>query len=201
MPSDRVLIDHPVAAAAKLLPSMEGRFAIVTGASSGLGSETAKWLALRGCDEVVLAVRNTEKAQGVVDAIVAEWGAKVPDLQARLKLMKLDLASLASVREFAAAYAKEHKHLDILVNNAGVNTWGTKTEDGFEMMWGVNHLATTLLTHELLPLLIAPPTAPWCRRARRAALTTWRLRVWSRTRTRVWASGRRTAAARRPTWS
>ncbi len=79
--NDRVLIEHPVAAVRPLLPSLVGRVAVVTGASSGLGAETAKWLALRGCDEVVLAVRNRTKAQAVVDAVVADWGETVPDLR------------------------------------------------------------------------------------------------------------------------
>ena len=156
----RVLVDHPVAAAQALLPSLLGRIAVVTGASSGLGAETAKWLALRGCDEVVLAVRNADKAAAVVEAIVAEWGERVPDLASRLVTMELDLADLASVRAFAAAYGARHERLDILVNNAGVNApFGAKTADGFEMMWGVNHLGTTLLTAELMPQLLAAPRA------------------------------------------
>lgn len=156
--SERVLIDHPVAEAHALLPSMVGRVAVVTGASSGLGVETTKWLALRGCDEVILAVRNTAKAEGVVNSILSEWGDKVPDLRPRLVVMELDLADLASVRAFAAAVAARHGHLDILVNNAGINApLGSTTADGFELMWGTNHLGPALLTHELMPLLLAAP--------------------------------------------
>ncbi|KNC50079.1 dehydrogenase [Thecamonas trahens ATCC 50062] len=156
--TDRVLIEHPVPEAQELLPSMVGRVAVVTGASSGLGIETAKWLALRGCDEVVLAVRNTAKADGVVDDIVAEWGEQVPDLRSRLVVMKLDLADLSSVRAFAAAMAERHSHLDILVNNAGINIpLGRTTVDGFEMMYGTNHIGPVCLTAELMPLLLAAP--------------------------------------------
>ena len=145
--NDRVLIEHPVAAVRPLLPSLVGRIAVVTGASSGLGAETAKWLALRGCDEVVFAVRNPSKAQAVLDELVAQWGERVPDLKARLTIMEMDLASLASVRAFAAAFAQSHTHLDILVNNAGVNVpMGSTTADGFDMMWGTNHLGPVCLT-------------------------------------------------------
>ena len=156
--TDRVLIDHPVENAQRVLPSLEGKVAIVTGASSGLGAETAKWLALRGCDEVVVAVRNLEKMGGVLEAIVEEWGEQVPDLESRFTPMKLDLADLSSVRAFAAEFASSHSHLDILVNNAGINVpLGSETKDGFESMWGVNHLGPTCLTHELMPLLLAAP--------------------------------------------
>jgi NAD(P)-dependent dehydrogenase (short-subunit alcohol dehydrogenase family) len=154
----RVLIDHPVPEVQAVLPSLLGRVAIVSGASSGLGKETVKWLALRGCDEVVLAVRNTKKAENVVEELVQEHGAQVPDLRERLVIMELDLASLASVKRFAAAYTAKHHQLDILVNNAGINkALGSSTLDGFELMWGTNHLGPTYLTSLLLPLLIAAP--------------------------------------------
>jgi NAD(P)-dependent dehydrogenase (short-subunit alcohol dehydrogenase family) len=122
--------------------------AVVTGATSGIGLETARGLARAGCD-LVLACRNGEKAAATLAAISAESrGAVVEALQ-------LDLASFASIRSFAAELAERHGSVDLLVNNAGVFCDARRlTADGFEMTMGVNFLGTYLLTRQLLPLLL-----------------------------------------------
>ena len=127
--------------------SARAKLAVVTGATSGIGLETARGLARAGCD-LVLACRNVQKGAATRAAISAESpGAVVEALQ-------LDLASLASVRSFAAVLAARHGSVDLLVNNAGVFCDARRlTADGFEMTMGVNFLGTYLLTRLLLPLL------------------------------------------------
>lgn len=99
---------------------------------------------------VVLAVRSLDKGH----AAAAEITRAVPD--AAVEVMRLDLASLASVREFAAAVTERFPALDVLVNNAGVAMKDrTETADGFETTFGVNHLGHFLLTHLLRPNLAA----------------------------------------------
>jgi NAD(P)-dependent dehydrogenase (short-subunit alcohol dehydrogenase family) len=124
------------------------KLAVVTGATSGIGLETARGLARAGCD-LVLACRNLEKAAATRAAISAEFhGAVVEALQ-------LDLASFASIRSFAAGLVERHGSVDLLVNNAGVFCDARRlTVDGFEMTMGVNFLGTYLLTSLLLPLLL-----------------------------------------------
>ena len=141
------------------VPDLTGKVAIVTGATSGLGCETAKVLAQQGA-HVVLAVRNTEKGERVAAQIHAEIS------QASLAVMSLDLASLAAIRQFAAAFASRasgastHNRLDMLINNAGVMaTPYRKTADGFELQFGTNHLGHFALTGLLLPLILGTPDA------------------------------------------
>ncbi|MEU8897920.1 oxidoreductase [Nocardia sp. NPDC048505] len=117
------------------IPDQTGRRVIVTGANSGLGAAAARALAAAGA-EVILACRNLEKAAPVA----AEIGA-------RAQVRALDLADLASVREFAAAVDR----VDVLMNNAGVMAVPAKrTADGFEMQFGTNHLGHFALTGLLL---------------------------------------------------
>jgi NAD(P)-dependent dehydrogenase (short-subunit alcohol dehydrogenase family) len=121
------------------LPDQSGRTAIVTGASSGIGLVTARELARAGA-RVVLALRNTEKGQRAA--------ASIPG---RPEVRPLDLASLASVRAFAAGWTGP---LDILVNNAGIMAVPEgRTVDGFELQIGTNHLGPFLLTGLLLPAI------------------------------------------------
>jgi NAD(P)-dependent dehydrogenase (short-subunit alcohol dehydrogenase family) len=130
----------------KDIPDLTGKTAIVTGANSGLGYETARGLAGKGA-QVVLACRNLEKGEAAIDRILAEH----PD--AMLKVLELDLADLASVRRFADAYISEGQALHIVCNNAGVMAIPyRKTVDGFEMQFGTNHLGHFALTG----LLIGP---------------------------------------------
>jgi NAD(P)-dependent dehydrogenase (short-subunit alcohol dehydrogenase family) len=130
------------------IPDQTGRTAIVTGANSGLGLVTATELARHGA-AVTLAVRNTEAG----DAAAAAIRRVAPG--ASLAVRPLDLASLASVRDFAARCAEEQERVDLLVNNAGVVILGPRrtTADGFELHLGTNHLGHFALTGLLLPLL------------------------------------------------
>jgi NAD(P)-dependent dehydrogenase (short-subunit alcohol dehydrogenase family) len=123
------------------IPDMTGRTVIVTGANSGIGKATAHALAAAGA-RVVLAVRNVDKGQAAADA-----------MPGTTEVAALDLASLASVREFAAAWDSD---IDILINNAGVMIPPLiRTADGFESQFGVNYLGHFALTNLLLPRLRA----------------------------------------------
>ncbi|HEY2551948.1 MAG TPA: SDR family NAD(P)-dependent oxidoreductase [Streptosporangiaceae bacterium] len=121
-----------------------GRVAVITGASSGIGLEAAKVLAARGA-AVVLACRDTGKGKGAAEQVAAAAPA------AQQELIRLDLASLASVREAAAQITAAHQRIDLLINNAGVMMppYG-RTEDGFELQIGTNHLGHFALTGLLL---------------------------------------------------
>jgi NAD(P)-dependent dehydrogenase (short-subunit alcohol dehydrogenase family) len=135
------------------LPDQRGRTAIVTGGNSGIGLEAARMLAQKGA-RIVLGCRNAEKAKAAVDAIGNQA------LGAEVEVIPLDLASLASVREFARVYASRHARLDLLVNNAGVMAIPRReTADGFEMQLGTNHLGHFALTGLLLGLLLETPGA------------------------------------------
>jgi NAD(P)-dependent dehydrogenase (short-subunit alcohol dehydrogenase family) len=135
------------------IPHLAGRTAVVTGANSGLGFETALALARAGA-RVVLACRDEAKGAAALDRIRQAVPA------ADLRLDRLDLADLASVRTFAADFPAEHDGLDILVNNAGVMAIPRReTTDGFEMQFGTNHLGHFALTGLLLDSLLARPGA------------------------------------------
>lgn len=128
-----------------------GRVAIVTGASSGIGYETARALAEKNA-EVILAVRNRAKGSAAEEKIRARHP------QAQVKVMDLDLADLNSVRKFAAEFKKQHDRLDLLINNAGVMAPPySKTADGFELQFGSNHLGHFALTGLLLDRITATP--------------------------------------------
>lgn len=118
------------------LPDMQGRNVIVTGANSGLGRVAASALAGAGA-HVILAVRDLEAGEAAAAAMPGET-----------EVRKLDLASLASVREFAQGFDGE---LHLLINNAGVMASPLRrTEDGFELQLGTNHLGHFALTNLLL---------------------------------------------------
>lgn len=127
------------------MPSQTGRRAIVTGANSGLGFETALALATHGAD-VTMAVRDTAKGEAAADQI----RARAP--QASLEVRRLDLADLASIDEFAWLWRESHPEgLDLLINNAGIMAIPRReTADGFEMQLGTNHLGHFALTGRLL---------------------------------------------------
>jgi NAD(P)-dependent dehydrogenase (short-subunit alcohol dehydrogenase family) len=119
------------------LPDLTGRTAVVTGASSGLGTVTARELARAGA-HVVLAVRDTAKGERVAATITGDR-----------EVRRLDLADLGSVRAFADAWTGD---LDLLINNAGIMAVPqAKTADGFESQIGTNHLGHFALTNLLLP--------------------------------------------------
>jgi NAD(P)-dependent dehydrogenase (short-subunit alcohol dehydrogenase family) len=126
---------------------MQGKVCIVTGANTGIGKETARALAQAGAT-VVLACRDVERAEEARSSIART--SRRDDVA----LMKLDLADMQSIRTFAADFRARYGRLDVLVNNAGVVTRArSKTKDGFEQTFGVNHLGTALLTFELLELM------------------------------------------------
>jgi NAD(P)-dependent dehydrogenase (short-subunit alcohol dehydrogenase family) len=135
------------------LPDLTGKVFVVTGGNSGLGLETARELARKG-GHVVIACRDTGKAAAALD----DLRASAPKVSA--EAMRLDLASLASVRAFADAFRGGHTRLDALCNNAGVMALPyRKTADGFEMQLGTNHLGHFALTGCLLDVLRATPGA------------------------------------------
>lgn len=131
------------------VPDQSGRTIVVTGANSGIGLEAAKSLARAGA-HVVLACRDAAKAEAAIGAL------RAAQPRASLELLPLDLASLASVRDFAKAFADRHARLDVLVNNAGVMAIPRRTTaDGFEMQLGTNHLGHFALTGLLFERLLA----------------------------------------------
>ncbi len=128
------------------LPSLSGRTAIVTGGNSGVGWQAAKVLAHHGC-RVVIACRDTRRGAAAADRI--RHGNPAADVD----VARLDLASMASVREFAEGSTEP---IDILINNAGVMSppRRTFTADGFELQFATNHLGHFALTGLLLPRLL-----------------------------------------------
>jgi protochlorophyllide reductase len=138
------------------IPDQIGRVALVTGANSGLGLETARALAASGAT-VVLACRSARKAEEARTQLLRDL-AREPRQSPHggLDVLPLDLADLASVRTAAASLADHYGALDLLINNAGVMAPPrTLTRDGFELQFGTNHLGHFALTHLLLPLLSA----------------------------------------------
>jgi len=133
------------------VPDQRGRTAVVTGANSGIGFETARALAEHGAT-VVLACRNVDRGNEAAERILA----RTPD--AALVVVRLDLGSLASVREAAEELRAAHARLDLLVNNAGVMwTPRSRTADGFELQFGTNHLGHFALTGLVLDRLLRVP--------------------------------------------
>ena len=125
------------------IPDQTGRTAVITGANTGLGFETAKALAEKGA-HVVIAVRNTDKGVEAADRI-----------SGAVSVQQLDLTSLESIRSAAEQLKTDHDTIDLLINNAGVMTTpkGT-TKDGFELQFGTNHLGHFALTGLLLDKLL-----------------------------------------------
>jgi len=132
---------------------LSGRTALVTGASAGLGEETARSLASAGA-HVIVACRDADKGQTAMERI----RTSVPD--ASLELGPLDLASLASVRSFASYIGERDRRIDLLINNAGVMACPLgRTAEGFELQLGTNHLGHFLLTN-LLTGTVTAGSAP-----------------------------------------
>jgi NAD(P)-dependent dehydrogenase (short-subunit alcohol dehydrogenase family) len=133
------------------IPDQTGRTAVITGANTGLGYETAAALAAKGA-QVVLAVRSVEKGKEAARGIAqATPGADV-------ELQELDLTSLESVRAAADELRSKHDSIDLLINNAGVMmTPKSTTKDGFELQFGTNHLGHFAFTGLLLDRVLAAP--------------------------------------------
>lgn len=136
------------------VPDLRGRFAVVTGANSGLGFGLAKRLSAAGAD-VVMAIRDRVKGEQAI----AEIRREVPE--AKLSIRQLDLSSLSSVAALGEELTAEGRPIDILINNAGVMTppQRQQTSDGFELQFGTNHLGHFALTGRLLGLLRAAESA------------------------------------------
>jgi NAD(P)-dependent dehydrogenase (short-subunit alcohol dehydrogenase family) len=133
------------------IPDQQGRTAVITGANTGLGFQTAKVLAQHGAT-VVLACRNLDKAANAA----ARVRAAAP--RATVSTLQLDLASLASVRRAAERLRADHPRIDLLINNAGgVIPRHRLTEDGFELTLATNHLGPFALTGLVLDRLLAVP--------------------------------------------
>ena len=133
------------------VPGQQGRLAVVTGANTGLGFETARVLAARGAS-VVLAVRDLEKGKRAAARIAGTApGADV-------MVQPLDLTSLDSIRAAAGELRARHPRIDVLINNAGVMfTPRQTTGDGFELQFGTNHLGPFALTGLLLEQMLPVP--------------------------------------------
>lgn len=138
----------------KDIPNQAGKLALITGATGGLGYETALELARAGA-EVVLTGRSADKGSKALVRIQAE----VPG--AKISYDSLDLSALANVDRFADDFASRYGQLDILVNNAWVMAPPKRelTRDGLELQFATNYLSHFALTARLLPLLIAAPAA------------------------------------------
>ncbi|GAB3015294.1 SDR family NAD(P)-dependent oxidoreductase [Streptomyces pseudoechinosporeus] len=128
------------------IPEQKGRVAVVTGANTGLGFETARALAEHGAT-VVLAVRDVEKGRQAAARMSGD-----------VTVQELDLTSLESIRAAAADLHGTHTGIDLLINNAGVmHTPKQTTRDGFEMQFGTNHLGPFAFTGLVLDLLLPVP--------------------------------------------
>ncbi|WP_375582367.1 SDR family oxidoreductase [Cyclobacterium xiamenense] len=126
---------------------MKNKVCLVTGANTGIGLATAKALGEKGA-RVIVSCRTEDKAEETFEAIRREFP------HADLDYALADLSSQREIREMAARLREKYAKLDVLINNAG--SWFStfsRTEDGFERQWAINHLAPFLLTHCLLPLL------------------------------------------------
>ena len=135
------------------ISDQKGRVAIVTGSSSGIGYEAARVLANKNA-EVIVAVRNQVKGDTALRKIKAQ------NQNANVKVMLLDLASLKSIKKFTDEFKQKYSKLDLLINNAGVMIPPySKTEDGFELQFGTNHLGHFALTAQLIDLLTKTPNS------------------------------------------
>ncbi len=134
------------------VPDQTGKLAVVTGANSGTGKEATRRLAAAGA-HVVMAVRTIAKGEHARAEILARHPG------ARLEVRRVDLADLASVREFADGLLEGGTPADLLLNNAGVLAPPARmtTADGFELQFGSNFLGPFALTVRLLPLVLAAP--------------------------------------------
>lgn len=132
---------------ANSISSQQGRIVIVTGSSSGIGFETALALASKEAT-VIIAVRNLQKGNSAAAKIKTEFP------EAKVDVMELDLANLASVRKFSEDFKAKYEKLDLLINNAGVMVPPySKTSDGFELQFGTNHIGHFALTGLLIERL------------------------------------------------
>ena len=131
--------------------SAQGKVIVITGASSGVGLETARQLAGHGA-EVVMVCRDRTRGERARSEIAQVATGKQP------RLFLADLSTQADVRRVAEEIKESYDHVDVLINNAGVaNATRQVSADGIEQTWATNHLAPFLLSELLLPLLVAAP--------------------------------------------
>ena len=127
---------------------LTGKRALVTGATAGIGVETGRVLAAHGA-EVVLTARDMARGEEVVQEIRQSTGSD------KVSVMRLELGSLAGIRQFADQFLGKYDSLNLLINNAGVMACPyAETDDGFEMQFGTNHLGHFLMTNLLAPALL-----------------------------------------------
>jgi len=132
---------------------MKGKVCLITGATSGIGLETAKQLARLGATVIVVG-RNASKGAMVVSQLRQQTG------NAQIEFMRADLSSQKEIRALAEQFKRKYARLDVLVNNAGiVKIFREESVDGIEMTWAVNHLAYFLLTNLMLDVLNASAPA------------------------------------------
>ncbi|KAH7088264.1 hypothetical protein FB567DRAFT_494393 [Paraphoma chrysanthemicola] len=132
----------------KNIPDLAGKVIIVTGGNSGLGKESIIQLGKHNPQEIIMAARSEKKALEAIREIKTE----VPGIN--LSFLPLDLSSFDSVKKAAASVIQRYDRLDILLNNAGLmGVPPSLTEDGYEMIFGSNHMGPALFTKLLLPLL------------------------------------------------
>ena len=126
---------------------MKDKIVLITGANSGIGKETTGALAKKDAT-IVMACRNLEKAESVCEMIKAESG------NTNIEVLKLDLSSFNSIRNFAQEFSARYHQLNVLINNAGIFCMKREeTEEGFEKTIAINYLGPFLLNYELLPIL------------------------------------------------
>jgi NAD(P)-dependent dehydrogenase (short-subunit alcohol dehydrogenase family) len=126
---------------------MSNKIVVITGANSGLGLETVKYFVKKGYT-IIMAVRNVVKGEAARNELLKLFP------KGQIDLLKLNLASLESVRDFVEHFSQRYDSLDLLINNAGVMIPPySKTKDGFELQFGSNHLGHFALTGLLLPYL------------------------------------------------
>lgn len=131
---------------------LDNKVAVITGANSGIGKETAKDFYLRGA-KVIIACRSEKRAEEAIAEILEQ--TKDAERVGEIRFLQLDLASFASIRNAAKILLDTEDQINLLINNAGV--FGlpyTKTEDGFEIHFSVNHLGHFLFTCLLLPRIL-----------------------------------------------
>lgn len=138
-------------AALEVAQNMQGKIVLITGANSGIGKETTRALAKKGA-VIVMACRNLNKANPACEAIKQESGNE------KIEVMKIDLASLSSIKEFVNQFCQKYQQLNVLINNAGVMcAEREETAEGFNRVLATNYLGPFLLTNLLLPLLKQTP--------------------------------------------
>ena len=135
------------------IPDLTGKTAVITGANSGVGYETALELA-RHDAFTIIACRSASRGEAALHRI------KKSAPSSKVELMILDLGDLASINAFAQLFSEAHDQLDILINNAGIMATPYRTtKDGFESQFGTNHLGHFALTAKLMPSILAAPSA------------------------------------------